>query len=117
MPDDDIEWLEPNDQAYLKSEQRTGPPLDYVAEKLRRSLETIHALTHVINDLTDSDSKERLLWNARHAFHYGLVSFLALNNLLALTNEHDIGDRLLRLSHDEFVDWLNKIQREGSVTG
>ena len=41
-PDD---WFrEPNDDAYVKTEQRTGPPLEYVAENLRRCLEACHIL-------------------------------------------------------------------------
>jgi hypothetical protein len=37
---------EPNAGAYTKTETREGPPLDYVAEKLRTSLEVLHTLYH-----------------------------------------------------------------------
>jgi hypothetical protein len=41
-PDD---WFrEPNDGAYETTKERTGPPLDYVAEKLRSSLKACHKL-------------------------------------------------------------------------
>ena len=31
------DWFqEPNADAYIKTEERTGPPLDYIAEKMRR---------------------------------------------------------------------------------
>ena len=50
-----------NAGAYQKAELRQGPPLEYVAEKVRRSLEQLHHLTIVIKqDLADSDELDGL---------------------------------------------------------
>ena len=44
-PDDPDDCLRPpNDSAYETSEVRTGPPLAYVAEKVRHTLEALHSL-------------------------------------------------------------------------
>ena len=36
-------FADPNGPAYRTSEHRSGPPLDYVAEKLRNALFELHA--------------------------------------------------------------------------
>ena len=38
----------PNDSAYETDEVRTGPPLNYVAEKVRHNREATHSLIHAI---------------------------------------------------------------------
>ena len=45
------------------------------------------------------------------------MSYLALNNMLALTNDNDFDDRLLAYSREEFKEWLDRIDQAGSVTG
>ena len=50
-------------------------------------------------------------------FHSAVVGYLPLHNMLALANEHDISERLLRYSQDDLAEWLNRIDTEGSVTG
>ena len=45
------------------------------------------------------------------------MSYLALNNMLALAKETDLDDRLLACSPDEFKKWLDRIDQAGSVTG
>ena len=42
----ETEFLDPNGGAYECEETRTGPPLEYVAEKLRRTLEALHDELH-----------------------------------------------------------------------
>jgi len=122
----------PNDGAYEKTETRSGPPLDYVAEKLQSCLQTLHTLHRsasqdLPNDLppperfakADMDYNPKtssVLFPAQAAFYYALVSFLALNNLLAIANDPDLPDRLLTMSHDDFESWLERIISEGSVT-
>lgn len=130
--DDSNEFFRPpNDNAYEREELRTGPPLTYVAEKSRRCLESLHSLIREIQRRIPSslseelDSKgnpvsikdEFLLPTANDAFRCGLTAYLALNNMLALANDGDLGERLLGYTRDEFGDWLGRIQREGSVTG
>jgi hypothetical protein len=44
------------------------------------------------------------------------VSYLALNNILALANDREIEQRLLDMSREDFKRWLDDIDREGSVT-
>ena len=58
-----------------------------------------------------------MLPTALYAFRSGIVGYLALNNMLALANEHDLDDRLLAYSRDEFKEWLDRIDQAGSVTG
>ena len=50
------------------------------------------------------------------AFHYAAVSYLALNNLLGISNEPDIFKRLLAMPRKDFEKWLDGIEIEGSVT-
>ena len=121
----------PNDSAYTKTETRNGPPLDYVAEKLRTCIEELHSLHSLAaRDLPDDlplparlkgkaagyDIKRESILNPGYsAFRHALVSYLALNNLLAIANDNDVFARLLRMSGDDFHGWLDGIDREGSV--
>ncbi len=125
MPDD------PNGQAYQKTEIRTGPPLDYVAEKLRSSIEMLHEAIRSIQEVVPDDlplpsgyteyspsvKQDWLVSPARLAFRHGITAFLALQNMLALANDQEVFDRLLGYSREQFHDWLNNIDREGLVRG
>jgi hypothetical protein len=122
----------PNDGAYTKIETREGPPLEYVGEKLHSCLVSLHTLhTAAREDLPDDLPKPRrmqhlsyeynpkvssVLLPCHHAFRQALVSYLALNNLLAIANDNDLTESLLAMSHDDFANWLNRIRDEGSVT-
>lgn len=131
-PDDpDDLFRPPNDNAYETNEVRTGPPLEYVAEKVQHTLEALHSLIHetrqrVSPDLSvaaassgppASPREEYLLPTALYAFRSALVGHLALNNMLALANDNDLEDRLLAYSRDAFKEWLDRIDQAGSVTG
>ncbi len=131
-PDDpDDLFRPPNDNAYETDEVRTGPPLDYVAEKLRHNLESLHSLIHEIQrrvpeDLSVGDpsagppvsvKEEYLLPTAHYGFRCAIVGYLALKNMLALANDNDLYERLLAYSRDEFKEWLDRIDQAGSVTG
>ncbi len=121
----------PNDSAYETDELRTGPPLGYVAEKVRRNLEATHSLIHAIRRRVPDDhctgkpasgppvsvKEEYLLPTALYAFRSGIAGYLALNNMLALASENDLDDRLLAHSRDESKEWLDRIDQGGSVTG
>lgn len=127
---DDSEPLrEPNDAAFIETETRTGPPLGYVAEKLRACLEHIHATYNFSKEDLPEDlptpPKAPPDYSTKHdsvlspcfaAFNSALVSYLALNNILALANDRDIERRLLDMSREDFKRWLDDIDREGSVT-
>ena len=127
---DDV-FGEPNGPAYESRQTRTGPPLEYVSEKLGNALKHLHRTVRSIerfvpDSLMPSEGdrtadiavKERLLLSpARAAFYYALVAFLALSNLLALADEDGLVDRLLGYDAEEFGDWMDQMQRGGSVTG
>jgi hypothetical protein len=129
MSDLDDLVTDPNGPAYERTEERTGPPLDYVAEKLGHCLHALHgqhrAVAQLPADLPTPGKaagkpqplKESLLSPGRYAFHYGVVAFLALHNILALANDHGLEDRLLGMSDEEFEAWMERIREEGSVTG
>ncbi len=104
-------FRDPNDGAYVREQVRTGPPLDYVCEKTRHTLESLHAALRELPG--DSVSRGEVLY----AFINALTAHLALNNLLALVNEPDARERLLRMSRERFQDWLDRVGRGGSVTG
>ena len=123
---------EPNDGAYTKIETREGPPLDYVGEKLHTCLLILHTLHAAAQeDLPDDLPKPKrmqtlpdeynpkvssVLLPCHHAFRSALVSYLALNNLLAIANDNELTGKLLALPHDDFENWLDRIRHEGSVT-
>ena len=116
----------PNDNAYETAQVRTGPPLDYVAEKFRHNLEALHSLILEIRRRVPDDllvdecasvKEEYLLPTALYAFRSAIVGYLALKNMLALASDNDLGDRLLGYSRDEFKEWLDRIDQAGSVTG
>jgi hypothetical protein len=109
----------PNDGAYEKEEVRMGPPLDYVAEKFRRSMEQTHYLIHLVRQTgsAEAEEKDTILSQARGALRYQLTGYLALKNMLALANDQGLFERLERFSYDDFHDWLDRIDQQGSVRG
>ncbi len=121
----------PNSSAYQKLEKRDGIPLSYVGEKLTDSLTIIHHLYNFVRDnikddlelsfplKNDSFSPKRdgLLFPLFHSFRYSLTSFLALHNILAITNNQKIFDKLLNHTNEDFEKWLNRIISEGSISG
>jgi hypothetical protein len=113
--DDDFDLYEilgdSNAGAYQRVEERTGPPLEYVAEKSRHAIEAIHA---VHAELGEGHAARG---SAQAAFHYALVAHLALNNMLSLAGDHRVVTRLLAMPPDELVRWLDAVDAEGSVTG
>ena len=114
---DDFDWEDllgdSNGPAYRTTEVRSGPPLTYVGEKLRHSLEQLHDLLR----LTEQTDATSLASSAQAAFHYGLVAYLALENMLNLANDTNLIRRLPTMSRGEFLRWLDAIEAEGSATG
>lgn len=136
MPlDDDSDWGEilgdSNGPAYQKTELRSGPPLEYVAEKMRHSLEQLHGLLvwlekYVPDNLPQPETARGSGFSTKHdglvspalgAFNYGLVAYLALQNMLSLANDYGLISRLVAMSTRDFSRWLEVIEAEGSVTG
>ncbi len=111
MDQDEDLFRDPNDGAYVREQRRTGPPLEYVCEKTRRTLQSLHeALRKLPGDSVDRS-------DVQYAFVNALTAHLALNNMLALVNEPDARERLLRMPRERFEDWLDRVERGGSVSG
>ena len=124
-------FQDPNGPAYRKQETRSGPPFDYVGEKLRNALFELHGLLKTaqrVRRTFSSTGAERLPQSARddldavehsagHAFAYQVTAFLALHNMLGATGAPDHLGRLRAVSPDDFERWLDFIEREGSVLG
>jgi hypothetical protein len=51
------------------------------------------------------------------SFRFSLHAYLALQNMLAPMNQHDIIERLLSMTWDDLQAWLDRVTQEGSVTG
>lgn len=114
MSDDNSDFFRgPNDNAYEKPQVRVGPPLEYVAEKLRHAIEATH---HLLPQLRQQAGSQAAVFDATYAFQSQLTAFLALNNLLALANEKGFFERLARYTDEQFKDWLDRIGQQGSVT-
>src|SRR5688572_29865121 len=99
--------------AYTKTETRHGPPLSYVAEKLRSALQSLHSMSRPAGGLP-TDLPE-ILNPCPPAFRLAKTSYLALLNQLDLTQEPDFYERVWNLSVTEFERWLDEVDRQGSV--
>ena len=105
-----------NNGAFRKNEIRNGPPLSYVAEKVRISIETIHGIYYKAkNRLPDSNEKAEMISDSCYAFRNSIVSYLALYNLLALVEDNDVYENLLNSSKEDLDNWLDVVEREGSL--
>lgn len=127
--DDELLFLDPNGGAYEKREERVGPPLTYLGEKLESSLLASHEVMrnitrYVPDDLIGNDAMQRaglkvrddyLLAPARSAFWYTLVAYLGLYNMLGLATQEMV-ERLLHFTPEELRGWLRRIEREGTTT-
>ena len=111
--DADDEMRDSNDSAYEKEQVRVGPPLEYVAEKLRHGVESTH---YVLAELRRQQGSESLIFNTSYAFRSQITAYLALNNFLALVNDEGFFERLEGYTKEQFEDWLSRIDQQGSVT-
>jgi hypothetical protein len=127
--DDEPPFISPNADAYEREELRVGPPLDYIAEKLRASLEAQHDVICALRDRLPNDvsavtplraginlKADFLVFPAHAGFWNSLVAYLALSNLTALATRETM-ERLLVFSRDELGDWFRRIDQAGSTTG
>jgi hypothetical protein len=127
---DDL-FTPPNAGAYERREIRDGTPLDYVGEKLGTAVKFAyrtyaHIEKYVPDDLAIPQRAEGtgfsvkvdgLLSPAFTTFRAATTAFLALHNMLGLIQEQAKFDALLQLDSGEFDAWVERIEREGSVTG
>jgi len=134
MADIDDLVTPPNAGAYEQDEVRRGPPLSYVGEKLRSSLNHVHGLCSMIREAVPdtlpipSNVKVRpfsvrndgLLVPADAAFYNALVAFLALYNSLGRLGEWEAQEDKIRalrgLTSQEIEAWLDSVESGGSVT-
>lgn len=120
---DDL-FCDTNGPAYQKEQKRFGPPLEYVGEKLRNSVESWHeVLQNVSENIADdlssgrlSVKKDLLLSPAHYGFYNALIAFLALHNMLGSAQSPSLVSEHASKSKDEFKLWLDFIEREGSIT-
>ncbi len=131
MPDIDDLYQDPNAGAYEKEETRTGPPLSYVGEKLRGAVESAHRTYRSIErDVPDdlpqpsgakgtsySTKQDGLISPGYSSYRYSLTAFLALYNQLGRISAQKKIAALLELDPRDFSDWLDSVEREGSVIG
>jgi hypothetical protein len=123
---------DPNGPAYQKEEKRVGPPLDYIAEKLRNSIESHHEVLRITrecilidlprepcySDESEISIKEECLeFNAMYGFHNAVIAFLALYNMLGSAAEADYTERLSKIKKNDLDKWLDFVEREGSING
>lgn len=96
---------------YQKKEVRFGPPLDYVGEKLRTSLEQLHLL---VSKLSPSENASLHL-----AFYNSVVAYTALYVMLADWNSDMPGlvERLTAMNDADFETWLDLVCEDGDVLG
>lgn len=121
-----------NGPAFTKKEERYGPPLDYVGEKLRHAIEAAHASFNNIKDFVPTNlprepdfnehapegiKNDMLLSSAAEALHYSIVSYLALYNMLGAAKGNGTFNNIAQKSKGDLKKWLDLIEREGSASG
>lgn len=136
MSDFDRYMADTNGPAYKSSENRNGPPLGYVAEKMKNGLIEQHRLLrelriHLPDDMSAnpdyydvnklsmsslSVKDDFIISPAYTAFYYVTVAYLALMNMLSLAGVDDI-KRYSEMTVSDFEKWIEFVDREGSVIG
>ena len=133
--DTDFPFRSNTDGAFTKQELRDGIPLDYIAGKLKSTLEGAHRLCKEIEAVVPDDlpqpehvagtsystKNDGLLSPAQHVFASALIAYLGLYNFLAVANTQFEGEtsqtmRLLNFDSQEFETWLDDVTRRGSLT-
>ena len=61
---------DPNGPAYQKREERVGPPLSYVGEKLGNSLRAVHELARGLHGVSSSDLPVLSATDSEHIAEY-----------------------------------------------
>ena len=109
---------DPNGPAYQRRQERVGPPLEYVAEKLAQTLRDLHRVLRAERADASGAPAGAPGRDLRPAFMHALVAYLALGNLLALAEDPGaLTERLVGYTAAEFEDWPGRIARASSVTG
>lgn len=95
---------------YEHEELRRGIPLNYIAEKLHHSLLDFHTAYH---ETHDTDVQNTLYSSFRNM----VKTFAGLWNMLEIITNEDYFESLLAMTHEEISQWINSIERVGSLTG
>ena len=124
MPDIDDLFSDPNGPAYQAKQVRVGVPLDYVGQKLRSCIESLHYAIRgspavIPARQPGSESAGNVALAAqRGAFMYAIIAFLALQNMLGIASDPEVvAERLSAYARNELRDWLDQIEQGGSVVG
>ena len=136
MSDLDRYLSDTNGPAYKSKETRNGPPLGYIAEKMKNGLTEQHRLLRELRiQLPDDMSanpeyfdvegmrntsisvkNDLLIGPAYTAFYYQIVAYLALMNMLKLADPNDV-KRYSEMTASDFEKWIEFVDREGSEVG
>lgn len=106
-------------------------PPEYIAEKLRNTIELIHGLRQSVvlavpDDLPTpegwtapdgfSAKADLLMSPAQSAFHFSLLSFLAIYGFPEI-NGRDLETRLLNAPTEQLIRWLDTVEKVGVAGG
>lgn len=125
-----------NGLTYKSKEIRNGPPLGYIAEKMKNGLVEQHSLlTELRMQLPDDMSanaehydleemritsmsvkNDLLIGPAYKAFYFQILAYLALMKMLDLANTNDV-KRYSEMTVSDFEKWIEFVDREGSEFG
>lgn len=121
-----------NGPAFQKKEERYGPPLDYVGEKLRSAVVAAHENLYNVKNYVPTNLKREpefteqapenikndiLLSAASSTLYYTLIAYLALHNMLGAATAKTFFESVTNKNREELKKWLDLIEREGSVNG
>ncbi len=121
-----------NGPAFQKKEERYGPPLDYIGEKLRSAVLASHDNLYNIKNYVPANLKREpefteqapenikndlLFSSASSALYYTLIAYLALHNMLGAATTKTFYESVANKNSEELKKWLDLIEREGSVNG
>jgi hypothetical protein len=100
-----------NGAAFTHVEVRDGVPLDYVGEKLERTIKELHRLAGEIRSGEDTAA------TIREVMRNALTAHLALHNMLAAAGDTSLSDRFLASNRGEIEGWLLSVYKGGDVCG
>ena len=125
-----------NGPTYKSKEIRNGPPLGYIAEKMKNGLIEQHRLLRELRmqlpddmsanaehyDLEDmsitsmSVKNDLLMGPAYNAFYFQTLAYLALMQMLDLANTNDV-KRYSEMTGSDFEKWIEFVDRQASEFG
>ena len=95
-------------------EQAVARALRDSLERLQRNSDELH---HAVTDVVSACSRVMCTWPRVTPSSISATAMMALNNMLAIVNDGEVVERLLGFSADDFKDWLDRVDRGGSILG